>query len=192
MLAAAGRCPRWPGENDGVTNPVLYLLVGLPGAGKTTEALRLAASEKAIRLSPDDWMLPLFGESDPNGLRDVMEGRLIWVGLEALKAGANVVIDFGLWGRDERTALRWLAHSVGARARVIFLDPDEPERRRRIVARFSAEPETTFEMTEAEIDDHVRIFQRPDASELEDGPLDPVPDGFGIWAEWATKRWPSL
>lgn len=175
-----------------MNSPVLYLLVGLPGAGKTTEARRLAAVQRAVRLSPDDWMLPLFGESDPNGLRDVMEGRLIWVGLEALKAGANVVVDFGLWGRDERTALRWLAHSVGARAVVVFLDPDESERRRRITARYAAEPHTTFAMSEAEIDDHVRIFQRPDASELEDGPLDPVPDGFATWAEWAAGRWPSL
>lgn len=171
---------------------VLYLLVGLPGAGKTTEALRLAAEERAVRLSPDEWMLPLFGESDPDGKRDVLEGRLIRVGLEALRAGANVVIDFGLWGRDERTALRWLARSVGARAVVVFLDPDEPERRRRITDRFAAEPQSTFEMTEAEIDDHVRIFQRPDASELDDGPLDPVPDGSVDWADWAATRWPSL
>ena len=175
-----------------MTSPMLYLLVGLPGAGKTTEALRLAEAERAVRLSPDEWMLPLFGESDPNGLRDVMEGRLIWVGLEALRAGANVVIDFGLWGRDERTALRSMAGSVGARAVVIFADPPEPERRRRIEQRYAADPETTFAMTEAEIDDHLRVFQRPDDSELGDGPLDPVPAGFTSWADWAADRWPSL
>lgn len=180
------------GDNGGVTSAVLHLLVGLPGAGKTTKALELAATKRAIRLSPDDWMLPLFGESDPDGKRDVMEGRLIWVALEALKAGADAVIDFGLWGRDERTALRWLARSVGARAEVIFLDPDESERRRRIAARYAAEPHTTFWMAEAEIDDHLRVFQRPDGSETGDGPLDPVPDGFGSWAEWAEHRWPSL
>ena len=30
-------------------------------------------------------MIPLFGESDADGKRDVLEGRLIWVALEALR-----------------------------------------------------------------------------------------------------------
>ncbi|HEY9293978.1 MAG TPA: ATP-binding protein [Microlunatus sp.] len=175
-----------------MTVPTLYLLVGLPGAGKTTEALRLAETERAVRLSPDEWMLPLFGESDPNGLRDVMEGRLVWVGLQALRGGANVVIDFGLWGRDERTALRFLAGSAGARAVVIFPDPPESERRRRIDRRYAAAPDSTFAMSEAEIAEHLAAFQRPDASELADGPLDPVPARFSSWADWAADRWPSL
>ena len=39
----------------------LVLIVGLPGAGKTTQAKRLAAQRHAIRLTPDEWMIPLFG-----------------------------------------------------------------------------------------------------------------------------------
>src|SRR4051794_25452851 len=146
--------------------PVLHLLVGLPGTGKTTEALRLVADRRAVRLTPDEWMLPLFGESDPNGLRDVMEGRLLSVGLEALRAGADVVVDFGLWGRDERTALRALAREAGGRAVVVFLHVPESERRRRIEHRFVGDPSSTFAMSEAEIEEHDRLFQRPDESEL--------------------------
>jgi predicted kinase len=172
--------------------PVMHLLVGLPGTGKTTEALRLAAERRAVRLTPDEWMLPLFGESDPNGLRDVMEGRLLSVGLEVLRAGADVVVDFGLWGRDERTALRALAREAGARAVVVFLNLSEKERRRRIEHRFVGDPSSTFEMSEAEIEEQVRIFQPPDESELDEGPLDPVPDGFPSWGAWAAARWPSL
>ncbi|SCE02364.1 hypothetical protein GA0115246_109559, partial [Streptomyces sp. SolWspMP-sol7th] len=52
----------------------LFLLVGLPGAGKTTRARRLAEEHGALRLTPDEWMLPLFGASDPDGKRDVLEG----------------------------------------------------------------------------------------------------------------------
>lgn len=174
------------------TSPVLLLMVGLPGVGKTTEARRLAAEHRAIRLTPDEWMLPLFGETDPNGLRDVLEGRLLWVALEALRAGASVVIDFGLWGRDERTALRAIAGSLGARAEVRFLDLDEAERRRRMDRRLADDPAGTVPVTDAENDDFVRMFERPDDSELRDGPLDPVPDGFDSWLDWAAKRWPSL
>src|ERR1700728_5371967 len=94
--------------------PVMCLMTGLPGAGKTTRATELAAAHRALRLTPDHWMIPLFGDSMAGGLRFVLEGRLISVALQALRLGASVVLDYGLWGRDERSALRWLARSAGS------------------------------------------------------------------------------
>src|ERR1700753_4408939 len=90
----------------------LFLMVGLPGAGKTTRATELAAVHRALRLTPDHWMGPLFGDSMANGKRFVLEGRLISVALQALRLGTSVVLDYGLWGRDERSALRWVARSA--------------------------------------------------------------------------------
>ncbi|HZM84510.1 MAG TPA: ATP-binding protein, partial [Candidatus Limnocylindrales bacterium] len=87
----------------------LFLMVGLPGAGKTTRAKQLAAAHRALRLTPDEWMICLFDGSQPAGKRDLLEGLLISLALQALHFGTNVVLDFGLWGRDERSALRWLA-----------------------------------------------------------------------------------
>jgi hypothetical protein len=46
-------------------------------------------------------MIPLFGESDAGGKRDVLEGLLISLALEAVKLGTSVILDFGFWGRDE-------------------------------------------------------------------------------------------
>jgi predicted kinase len=80
----------------------MLLMVGLPGAGKTTRAKKLAAANRALRLTPDHWMIPLFGEPMADGKRFVLEGRLISVALQALRLGTSVVLDFGLWGRDER------------------------------------------------------------------------------------------
>jgi hypothetical protein len=54
-------------------------------------------------------MIPLFGDSMADGKRWVLEGRLISVALQALRLGISVVRDYGLWGRDERSALRWPA-----------------------------------------------------------------------------------
>lgn len=52
---------------------VLFLMVGLPGAGKTARAKKLAAEHPALRLSPDAWMIPLFGEPGGGGRkRDVL------------------------------------------------------------------------------------------------------------------------
>ena len=97
------------------TVTTLLLMVGLPGAGKTTRAKEIEATHWGLRLTPDEWMIPLFGDSDAGGKRDVLEGRLVSVALRALRLGTSVVLDFGLWGRDERSALRWLARSLGRR-----------------------------------------------------------------------------
>lgn len=44
-------------NDPGVTT--LFLTVGLPGAGKTTRARQLAKEHSALRLTPDEWMIPL-------------------------------------------------------------------------------------------------------------------------------------
>jgi hypothetical protein len=41
-------------------------------------------------------MIPLFGDSDANGKRDVLEGRMITVALQLLRLETNVVLDFWL------------------------------------------------------------------------------------------------
>ncbi len=71
----------------------LFLIVGLPGAGGTVVAKQLAAEQRALRLTPDEWMLPLFGDSKAHGKRDVLEGRLIAPGFHALQLGTSVVLD---------------------------------------------------------------------------------------------------
>ena len=37
----------------------IYLIVGLPGAGKTARAKELEISESALRLTPDDWQFAI-------------------------------------------------------------------------------------------------------------------------------------
>ena len=43
------------------SRPTLHLTVGLPGVGKTTLARELERAGGALRLTPDEWMVPLFG-----------------------------------------------------------------------------------------------------------------------------------
>jgi len=57
----------------------MLLMVGLPGSGKTDRAKELAVASRALRLTPDHWMIPLFGDSMADGKRFVLEGRLISV-----------------------------------------------------------------------------------------------------------------
>lgn len=115
-------------------------MVGLPGAGKTTRARQLAAEHGALRLTPDDWMIPLFGEAEADGKRDVLEGRMLWLALEAVKLGTNVVVDYGCWSRDERSAIRWLVEAEEACFRMVYLPVEDETQRARIAHRWATTP----------------------------------------------------
>lgn len=171
----------------------LHLMVGLPGAGKTTTATALAAQHRALRLTPDEWMIPLFAHNDAGGKRDVLEGRLVSTALEVLHLGVDVVLDFGLWSRDERAALHHLAAGAGARCRSVHLPVDPDEQWRRVQGRRGTVGRQTFAMTREDLDGWRLRFEPPDEAEAAGGaPARPVPEGRPSWEAWAVERWPSL
>jgi predicted kinase len=169
----------------------MFLMVGLPGAGKTTRATELAATHRALRFTPDHWMVPLFGDSLADGKRFTLEGRLISVALQALRLGTSVVLDFGLWGRDERLALRWLARSAGASCQVVYLPVDKDVQLARIAHRQATARHQTFPMSEADVDAWREQFQAPDAAELAGGEMPGPPAGWPGWPQWAAGHWPT-
>lgn len=92
-------------------------------------------------------MISLFDGAKPDDKRDLLEGRLIDLALQVLRLGTNVVLDFGLWARDERSAPRRLAASAGAACHLIYLHVDAETERARIAHRQATAPHTTFPMT---------------------------------------------
>jgi predicted kinase len=177
----------------------IYLIVGLPGAGKTRRAKELESTESALRLTPDEWQMAVFDRDSPTqwrskeraDQRDRLEGKLVEIGMRAAQLGINVVFDFGLWGKDERSALRWIADSLAVRAEVVYLPIGYEEQRRRIAERYETEP-GQFRMSDAELRQWQMQFQAPDLQELSGAPVPAVPPGYPSWREWASERWPSL
>lgn len=118
-------------ERDNHKQPTLYMMVGLPGAGKTTRAKELESAASALRLTPDEWIVALYGHDldrpHRDAVRDPVEAVQWQVAQRALSLGCNVVLDWGFWSRAERTEYRRRAEALGARVRVIFLDATADE-----------------------------------------------------------------
>ena len=148
--------------------PTLHLMCGLPGAGKTTVARDLELEHGAVRLTPDDWihsMLPEgWTDEQLHSLRDPVEALQRALAERLLSLGVSVILDWGLWGDDEREALRALARDQGARVELHLLDPPREELLRRLKDR---EPGPgVFHVSEADIDLWDRWFKRPTPKEL--------------------------
>jgi predicted kinase len=184
---------------SGAHTPTLYVMVGLPASGKTTRAREIERDCNALRLTPDEWMIPLFadlaprpfGQSLAGGKRDVLEGRLVWLALRALQLGTNVVLDFGVWARDERSALHHLALAAGARFQLVYMEVHDDEQARRAQERNTRQTATTFAITPAELRVWRQGFQAPDEAELTACTPGPPPPGHRSWEDWAAQRWPT-
>jgi predicted kinase len=171
--------------------PTLYVMVGLPASGKSTRAKQIERERQALRLTPDEWMIPLFGHHNADGKRDVLEGRFVWLALGALRNGIDVVLDFGVWSKDERTALRALAAAAGASCELVYGEIDEDEQRRRRDGRAPSDGETTFYIRDDDLAAYRILFEAPDDAELGGAELDPPPPDHASWSSWASERWPT-
>jgi predicted kinase len=113
----------------------LYLLCGLPGAGKSTRAAEITASTRAIHLSPDEWIPPLGLSLVDYEFRFKFQDVMLVHAGKLLALGVSTVIEFGSWARDDRERIRQVGVDAGARTELHFLDAPVDELARRVLSR---------------------------------------------------------
>ena len=144
----------------------LVVITGLPGSGKTTLALQLAESMPAARMCPDDWMMASRIDLWDAEARARIEQLQLELARKLLRGGQNVVIEWGVWAREERDALREAARSVGSAVELRYVTAPVEELWRRIVerdleGRWGARP-----ITRAELEEWCRAYEPPSEEEL--------------------------
>ncbi|WP_207783904.1 AAA family ATPase [Micromonospora globispora] len=147
----------------------LFLTCGVQGAGKTTLARRLEQRYGALRLTADEWLHDLGYSATGAALDAYRDGveRVQWrTARRVLELGCDVVLDWGLWAREERDHYRLGARAVGARVVLCVLDPPEEEIRRRLSRRNAELPPGTFGIFDAELAAARRFYQHPTPEEL--------------------------
>ncbi|HTI26372.1 MAG TPA: ATP-binding protein [Kutzneria sp.] len=140
----------------------LIIVCGLPGSGKTTHAVRLAAERGGVRLSPDDWMDALAVNLWDTAMRARLEALQWALAKDMLRAGVTVVVEWGTWSRAERDTLRVEARELGASVELVYLDVPVDELWRRIQQRGREDPP----ITRAELEVWSRDFERPTEEEM--------------------------
>lgn len=150
--------------------PTLYLTCGLPGSGKTTRALQLEAASGVIRLNADDWIYDLYPDDAEAAARDQRRDhveKVQWQLVEGLLlVGISVVLDWGLWTREERSLYRHRGEALGARVKVEYVDAPLDELQRRVANRNENLPPGTFHISADEMREFAALFERPTADEL--------------------------
>ncbi|MGH2485077.1 MAG: AAA family ATPase, partial [Ktedonobacterales bacterium] len=116
----------------------LHLMLGLPCSGKTTLAKKLERELFALRLTPDEWQIQMFGQDAEEPEHDARHSQfemMLWnIASRALELGVNVILDFGFWAREEREGYRSRAKELGANSEVHFLDVPTDELMHRLTA----------------------------------------------------------
>jgi predicted kinase len=150
----------------------LFLLSGMPGAGKSTLARRLAARHDAVLLSPDDWFSATGLDPHDAPLRRRFERRLWSHAQDLLARGVSVVVDYGSWARLERERIRKAARALGVEVELHALDVPLAERWRRLELRNAQDG--SVPITREQLESWQVFWQppRPDELAAYDAPLD--------------------
>lgn len=144
----------------------LILICGLPGAGKTTLARRLAAALPAVRLCPDEWLSDLGVDLFDEATRDRLERRFWTLTQELLPLGQTVVLEFGFWARAERDEKRLAARALGVPVELHYLTAPVDELVRRIAARTAAGEPGAVPISRELFETYLPWFQPPTPDEL--------------------------
>jgi predicted kinase len=145
-------------------------MVGLPCSGKTTKAKELEHTLNAIRLTPDDWQVNLFGhdtEEPEHDKRHFLIEDMLWqIGARALALGTNIILDYGFWAKEERDDYRARARKLGARSEIIFMDVSPTELMERVRVRNQNLTSAIAYIPEERMLSWIDFFQKPGAEEL--------------------------
>lgn len=153
------------------TRPVVHVICGFIGAGKTTFARKLEANTGAVRITKDEWLIRLIG-NDPtiDGYEEIDNkicGLSRDIAFHLVEKGVDVILDEGFWAREERAELRSRIDAVGAEGVLYYLDTPIETIRERVVGRNNNPTKDSFIISREMLDSYLRYWQPPDEDEVD-------------------------
>ena len=139
--------------------------------GKTTYARKLEEELGAVVLSIDEVMLTLF----PDGAREMhdtyalrTEQYLLSLSLKILESGTDVILDWGLWTREQRDRLREFYRAHNFPCEIHYLRISDDEWQRRIRQRNGSRTDgSSYYVDEGLLDKVESLFEEPAEDEID-------------------------
>ncbi len=157
-------------------NPLVLLICGSTGSGKTTYSKKLVQQYSAIHFSIDEFMKTLFWMDSPNPPTfEWAEERvsrcetLIWQQTQQVAAlGYSVVLDLGFSERNQRNKFYELLKNAAIPYALHFLNVPSDVRWERVVKRNSALDKASIHVSRETYDWMESYFQAPTDDELKE------------------------
>jgi predicted kinase len=149
--------------------PIVYLICGFIGAGKTTFAKKLEEKTGAVRITKDEWSIRFIG-NDPT-----IDGYAEWdtkiielsrdVAFQLAEKGIDVIMDEGFWEKDTRAEMKRRIEAIGAKEVLYYLDTPIETIRERVVRRNNTLTKESFKISREMLDTYLMDWQAPGEDE---------------------------
>jgi len=142
--------------------PIVYLLCGLPGSGKTTYA-KLLEKDGIARLTLDEQLFERFGREYDNHEEKQRQtkDRLRKVLREKIQAGQSVIVDFGFWKKTDRDEYKKFIEDAGGKWKLLYFKVSKRLLLERLVSRNTTNSENNHIIDETLLDKFIGEFEEP-------------------------------
>lgn len=149
--------------------PVVYMICGFIGAGKTTFAKKLEKKTGAIRITKDEWLIKLFGHNSRIKGFEEYDKKICElsnnIAFKFIEHGLGVIIDDGFWVKEQREEMRKRIKKAGARPVLYYVKCPMEVMKERAVNRSSNLTEDSFEIDEELFDKYIKYWEPPGEDE---------------------------
>lgn len=147
--------------------PVVYLLCGLGGSGKSTYA-QILVDKGLQKFSLDEYVYSLHGRSITKlseheyleryrTAKVQLDDKLI----EVIKKKQSVVVDYGFWRRSSRDFYKKLVEDNGGEWKLIYLKASPEILMERLKERNKRTDANAFPVTEEKLQEYINRFEEP-------------------------------
>lgn len=149
--------------------PIVYLICGFIGAGKTTFAKKLEKKTGAVRITKDEWSISLIGNDPTIDGYDEWDAKITElsrdVAFHLVEKGIDVIIDEGFWEKEQRAKMKKRIEALGAKEVLYYLDTPIETIRERVAGRNTNLTKESFKISGEMLDDYLKYWQAPSEDE---------------------------
>ena len=147
--------------------PIVYMLCGLPGSGKTTWAKKVEA-QGVRRIAIDEAVFEKHGrygqdysEEQYREFEKHVVASLEQLLLLFLESGRPVILDFGFWGKKNREKYKKLIEENDGQWKLLYFKAEPPTLMRRLQARSRRSDANALPVTREMLLSFVEEFEEP-------------------------------